>query len=72
MRLRACTGLLLLGLAGCQHLPEGVRVDLVNRVVEVGPCRCKLPAAAPAPEEPAPQPHAAPDAAPEPAGEQPR
>ncbi len=62
MRLRAGFGLLCLGviggvLGGCQHLPEGVKVDLQNRVVEVGPCRCALPgagnAAEPAvPEEP--------------------
>lgn len=44
MRLRAGLGLLCLTLAGCQHVPEGVKVDLQNRVVEVGPCRCRLPA----------------------------
>ena len=45
MRLRAGFGMLCVGLlAGCQHLPEGVKVDLQNRVVEVGPCRCRLPA----------------------------
>jgi hypothetical protein len=65
MRLRACTGLLLLAAGGCQHLPEGVKIDLENRVVEVGPCRCRLPAggAAPAPQPPqppAPVPAAAP------------
>ena len=62
MRLRACAGLLLLAAGGCQHLPEGVKVDLENRVVEVGRCRCALPpakaeAAPPAPSqsaEPAP------------------
>lgn len=48
MRLRAGMGLLcvaLLGwaLAGCQHLPKGVKVDLANQVVEVGPCQCPLP-----------------------------
>jgi hypothetical protein len=43
MRLRAGLGLLCVGLAGCQHLPAGVKVDLPNRVVEVGPCRCRLP-----------------------------
>lgn len=43
MRLRAGLGLLLLGLSGCAHLPDGVDVDLENGVVEVGPCRCKLP-----------------------------
>ena len=44
MRLRAGFGLLCVGLlAGCQHVPEGVQVDLQNRVVEVGPCRCRLP-----------------------------
>jgi hypothetical protein len=49
MRLRACTGLLLLGLGGCQHLPEGVKVHLQNRLVEVGPCVCALPAGGVAP-----------------------
>ena len=43
MRLRAGLGLLLLALGGCAHLPDGVEVDLQNGVVEVGPCRCKLP-----------------------------
>ena len=57
MRLWAGLGLLCLMLAGCQHLPDGVRVDLDNRVVEVGPCRCALPAA----EEPAEPEAAAPD-----------
>lgn len=68
MRLRAgfgllCAGgLLCVGLAGCQHVPEGVKIDLQNRVVEVGPCRCRLPGGeaakpaepgeAPAPAEP--------------------
>ena len=52
MRLRAGLGLLLLGVGGCAHLPEGVKVDLENTVVEVGPCRCKLPVpSASAPEE---------------------
>ncbi len=61
MRLRAGFGLLCVMLAGCQHVPEGVRIDLQNRVVEVGPCRCRLPGpekpvepAAPAGEEPPP------------------
>lgn len=52
MRLLAGLGLLCLALAGCQHLPDGVKVDLENRVVEVGPCRCRLPA----PEAPAEEP----------------
>lgn len=43
MRLRACHILLLLGLGGCAHLPEGVKIDLENGMIEVGPCRCKLP-----------------------------
>ena len=43
MRLRAGLGMLLLGLGGCAHLPDGVEIDLENGVVEVGPCRCKLP-----------------------------
>ena len=43
MRLRAGVGLLCVVLAGCQHVPEGVRIDLPNRTVEVGPCRCRLP-----------------------------
>jgi hypothetical protein len=45
MRLRTGVGWLLLGLGGCAHLPEGVKVDLETGVVEVGPCRCKLPRA---------------------------
>jgi hypothetical protein len=43
MRLWAGLGLLVLALGGCAHLPDGVSVDLDNGVVEVGPCRCKLP-----------------------------
>lgn len=62
MRLRAGLGLLCLMVAGCQHLPEGVKVDLQERVVEVGPCRCKLP----------PKPVPAPAPAPGPDDEQPR
>ena len=50
MRLRACLALLCLMLAGCQHLPDGMVIDLDNRSVSVGPCRCTLPAEAPAPE----------------------
>ena len=45
MRLRAGMGLLCVVLGGCQHVPEGVKIDLSNRTVEVGPCRCRLPAA---------------------------
>lgn len=52
MRLRAGLGLILLGLGGCAHLPDGVDVDFKNGVVEVGPCRCKLPR----PSQPAPAP----------------
>ena len=52
MRLRAGLGMLLLALGGCAHLPDGVEVDLENGVVEVGPCRCKLPR----PQDPAPVP----------------
>ncbi len=44
MRPRAGVGLLCGLLAGCQHVPEGVKIDLANRQVEVGPCRCRLPA----------------------------
>lgn len=44
MRLRAGLGLLCLALAGCQHLPKEVEVDLGNGTVAVGPCTCKLPA----------------------------
>ena len=44
MRLRAGMGLLCVVLAGCRHVPEGVKIDLPNRTVEVGPCRCRLPA----------------------------
>jgi hypothetical protein len=44
MRLRAGLGLLCVGLAGCQHLPEGVEVDLRNGTVSAGPCVCRLPA----------------------------
>lgn len=60
MRLRAGFILLCLMLAGCQHLPEGVKVDVATGVVEVGPCRCALPKpkAEPAPPalNPAPEP----------------
>lgn len=52
MRLRAGLAMLLLGLGGCAHLPDGVEVDLQNGVVEVGPCRCKLPR----PQDPRPAP----------------
>lgn len=58
MRLRACTVLLLVMMGGCQHLPDGVSIDVENQVVEVGPCRCALPlpknAPAPAAEPAAP------------------
>ncbi len=73
MRLRAGFGLACLSLAGCQHLPDGVIVDLDNKVVKVGPCRCDLPvekptpAAEPAPA-PAPVPAPAPDEGDEPEG----
>ncbi len=53
MRLRAGIGLLLLGLGGCTHLPDGVEVDLQNGVVEVGPCRCELPRPHEPPQPPA-------------------
>lgn len=70
MRLRACSGLLLgsvlLGAGGCQHLPEGVKIDLENRVVEVGPCRCALPKPAPAEAPAGPAPPPAPAEAPVP------
>lgn len=52
MRLGACLILLLVALSGCAHLPDGVNVDLENGVIEVGPCRCKLPR----PGGPAPNP----------------
>lgn len=55
MRLRACLALLCLMLAGCQHLPDGVVIDLENRAVSVGPCRCALPGAA-SEAEPVPEP----------------
>ncbi len=37
MRLRVCTGLLLLGTlaGGCAHLPERVRVEVGDKAVEV-------------------------------------
>ena len=35
MRLRACTGLLLLGASGCAGLPERVRIDVDGRTIEV-------------------------------------
>ena len=54
MRLWAGLGLLLLGLSGCAHLPDGVNVDLDNGVVEVGPCRCKLPRPRQSAQPPAP------------------
>jgi hypothetical protein len=43
MRLRAGLGLLCVGLAGCQHVPDRVKVDLEGRTVEVGSCTCRLP-----------------------------
>lgn len=49
MRLRAGLGMACVVLAGCAHVPRGVTVDVANGVVEVGPCRCRLPAAAEAP-----------------------
>jgi hypothetical protein len=75
MRLRAGVGLLCVGLAGCQHLPAGVNIDLANRQVEVGPCRCRLPVPGEGkPVETAPSPAAAPAAAPDQAagGDEPR
>ncbi len=79
MRLRACLALLCLMLAGCQHLPDGLVIDLENRSVSVGPCRCALPdgpvlpvealAKPPVPEpelEPAPAPAPEPVAEPDP------
>lgn len=62
MQLRAGVGLLCAVLAGCQHLPEGVKIDLHNQMVEVGPCRCRLPGAGA--QEPAGKPKAAPAAEP--------
>jgi len=50
MRLRAGLGLVCLMLAGCQHVPDGVVVDLQNGSVAVGPCRCALPKQAPTSE----------------------
>ncbi len=72
MRLRAGFGLLCVGLlAGCQHVPEGVKIDLQNRVVEVGPCRCRLPVPGEVkPEVQAPVAERAPAAPP--AGDEPR
>lgn len=50
MRDLAAIGLLCL-LAGCASLPAGVKVNLQERVIEVGPCRCAVPAAkGPGPE----------------------
>lgn len=67
MRLRAGFGMVCVALAGCQHLPDGVTVDLDNRVVKVGPCNCALPVEKPAPAaEPAPAP--APEEGDEPEG----
>ena len=43
MRLRAGFGLMCFVLAGCQHLPAKVEVDLGNGLVTAGPCTCKLP-----------------------------
>lgn len=43
MRLWAGLALMCLMVAGCQHLPEGVVVDVQNGTVAVGPCRCRLP-----------------------------
>lgn len=52
MRLRACLGFAVLALAGCATLPEGVVVDLGNRTIQVGPCRCTLPPANSPPPQP--------------------
>ncbi len=65
MRLRACLILACVALAGCQHLPEGVTVDLTNGMVAVGPCRCRLGQ----PEAPKEE---APPAEPAPGGDAPR
>lgn len=35
MRLRACTGLLLLASSACAGLPERVRIDVDGRTIEV-------------------------------------
>lgn len=61
MRLRACLALLCLMLAGCQHLPDGVVIDLENRAVSVGPCRCALPDAVEREPEPSTEAELAPE-----------
>lgn len=43
MRLWAGLALLCLMVAGCQHLPDGVTVDVQNGTVTAGPCTCRLP-----------------------------
>jgi starvation-inducible outer membrane lipoprotein len=45
MRLRAELGLLCLMLAGCQHLPDHIRVEADGRTIEVG-TSCPAPAPA--------------------------
>lgn len=67
MRLRAGLILLLVGLGGCQHLPEGVNLDLDRGTVSVGPCVCLLPRNAPVAVPVLPEPVPAPIPAPAPA-----
>lgn len=71
MRVRAWLALVVLGLAGCAHLPDKVKVDLDGRVIEVGSCRCALPGPAAPPPAPAPVVEGDPAVAPVPAGPSP-
>lgn len=42
MRLRACLGMLLLGLGACTHIPDHIRIDVDGNTIEI----VKAPASA--------------------------
>jgi hypothetical protein len=60
MQLRACLGLILLGLGGCAHIPASLRLDVDGTTVEF---KKKVPPAEENEAEPAADNGAAPDAA---------
>jgi starvation-inducible outer membrane lipoprotein len=65
MRLRAgLCGLLLMILAGCETIPESVKIEIDDRLIELKRKPVSPPAPAPVPA-PAPAPAEEPDAAPE-------
>lgn len=35
MRLRACLGMLLLGLGACAHIPDHIRIDIDGSTIEI-------------------------------------